>query len=801
MQPDRSNAGAVALDDLRRRILAIDADMTGLMTQRQALVDEYERVRHMLMGMAPPPAAQPYPQPTAPTREEWSGARVRGLLLGLGAALLAISALAFTAVAWSRLGEGGRALLLLAMTAVVTGLSVALRRRLPASAEALAGLAVVLILVDVYALRRAGLGAGMSWQVWWAAGTAVAAGFAAALGRLVGRRTTRLAVAMLLPLSAELLAGRFAGNEWVGSLLFGALAATVAGVLLFFQSMLTSKERVALRLHGLGSWVAAAGLAAIGAGQADTVAAALGPALAVAVLAAAPELARRATPARHRIAATVVAGVPAGVALTLAGPALSGEAVLTTAVIAGGATMLASLVLPADRRAPALIAGLGFAAPGTAAAVATAMPSVLSPLAWLNSAWMGTVSLNARDAAEGPGTAAFVQESWPAVGTFVTMAAVGLVLAIRNQHWLGITTAATAFAAALAPLSAGASVLVALVATVSVAVAGVLLAALVDRAELRHSWTLLPGAAIAAVPATGWAAVSPAASVATLAVGAGTAVVATSITRTVPAARCGFAALAAGLAVTLTGVVTRAAGADVAVGGFAAAVAAGAVVLAGVHLLRHPAVGVTVEVSGAVCALVAVGVAAQSAPWLAGALTALVPVAAVGALRPSRRLLYAAAAGALTLAAIWAWLSAAHVSVVEAYTAPAAAVALAAGLLSWRRGQGRSWLTLGPALALAIGPTLALGLLDDDAVRLVIAAVLAFAAVIAGAVAKLQAPLGIGAVALLILALDQWGDDIVRMPRWITIGVIGVALMWIGATFEHRRRDWRRASDALVRFG
>jgi len=141
----------------------------------------------------------------------------------------------------------------------------------------------------------------------------------------------------------------------------------------------------------------------------------------------------------------------------------------------------------------------------------------------------------------------------------------------------------------------------------------------------------------------------------------------------------------------------------------------------------------------------------------------------------------------------------------NAYTAPAALLAFAAGMtlshLRYGSSPGRSWLTLGPALLLAIGPTLLLGMQDDNPVRLVTAAVLSLAVVVAGAVWRLQAPLCMGAAALLALAIDQWGEEIVRMPRWITVGVIGVLLMWIGATFEARRRDWHRASQVFGRFG
>jgi hypothetical protein len=65
----------------------------------------------------------------------------------------------------------------------------------------------------------------------------------------------------------------------------------------------------------------------------------------------------------------------------------------------------------------------------------------------------------------------------------------------------------------------------------------------------------------------------------------------------------------------------------------------------------------------------------------------------------------------------------------------------------------------------------------------------------------LQAPLCVGAAALVVLAVDQWGAAIVALPQWISLGTVGVLLMWIGATFEHRRHDWRRASAAIGRLG
>lgn len=795
-----------ALDSLRGRIVAVDTQVSDLLSQRQSLVDQYERHRLAIYNRALPgvPLA-PVPVPGhAPARQEWSGARVRALTLGLGATLLGISALTFTAVAWSRLGDGGRAVLLLLATAVITGLALALRRRLPMTAEAFAGLAIMLVLVDLYAVRRAGVVPDMPWQLWWAFGLAAAAGFAAALGRVAGRRTTGFAIAALLPVVAQLMADWVGRREWAAALILAGLAALIPILKARWARQLFPESRVVLTLHTIGSWLAAAVLAGIAAWQAKSPAGAVLPALAVGALAAAPELARRrlADPVLRTGAAALAAGVPVGMLLTLMSPLTGPDVLQTVAVVGGGATVLAAALLAgAGHRKGGLVAGTAFAVPGALWAVGVSVPAVIGPLAWLAEPWGGTVHAIARDVYTGPHAAATLDASWTAVTCLGVIAAVGIGLGYRLPWFFGIASAAMGLVAALMPVIAGATVLVTLAATTAVLVLLLLAGAWTDRMRVGSGWALLPGAGVVAVPTAGWAAVSPAASVSalgvtTLAAGAAAAL---CVTR---AARSLHAGLAALLLAAFAGVATRAAGAALPAAGFAVAVTAGVIVLVGVHALRgDPPTGIALECAGAATALAGVLSAADSRTWLAGALTALVPLAAAGALRAERRVLYGTVAGVLALGAVWAWLAVAEVDLTEAYTAPAAAIALAAGIIQWRTGPGRSWITLGPALLLAIGPTLVLGMVDDDAVRLVVAALLGLAAVIVGGVLRLQAPLCLGAVALLLLAIDQWGDDIVRMPRWITLGVVGVLLMWIGATFERRRRDWRRTTEVVGRFG
>lgn len=826
-----------ALDDLRARILTVDGQMAQLMAQtaqlvaqRQELVDAYEGHRAAIvgrMGLAPPgslpaslPGSQPAQVPAAapPERPEWSGARVRALLLWLGAALLAVSAVTFTAVAWSRLGDLGRALLLLAGTASTGALAVAARRRLPMTAEAFTGLTIALALVDVFAVRRAGLGTGLSQPASWALGTAAVAAFAEALSRAAGRRTGRFAVAALLPMPPVLLLFTIDGlPTWSMSMLFAGLAAAIAYGSTRWGGRCYQEGRVVLGLHAFGSWIVAALLAATAAESAVTVAAALGPALAVASLAVAPEIAWRASADRVLavIAGIAPHGAPAAVLLTLIRPAVTSDGTMGVSVALGGLTILGAAALPTARRLPALVAGAAFALPGMLWAFAVNASAVLDPMAWLSYPWSGTVGLAARTAIGGPGIASTYRGSWPAVGALLVVAAVAVVLARRwpltgstgltgaagSRLGIGVAAAAIAVVAASAPLAAGSSVLVTLMATTSTFAVLLIGSAMGERREDGWGWALLPGALIAALPTLGWAAVSAGASVITCAAAAAAATAAALLVRTVQL-RPGYAALAALLGVAFVGVAARAAGAPEEARGFSVVVAAAAVTLiAAIALGGEPAIRRALEYAGAAAALVGLLMSRDSAPWSAGSLTVMTAAAAGAALRPDRRAVYGPAAGVLALLAVWTWLIAADVQIVEAFTAPAAAVALAAGIAQWRNAPGRSWRALSPALVLAIGPTLMLGLGNDDAVRQIIAAALCLVTVLVGAALRLQAPLLLGALGLAVLGIDQWGDDLVRLPRWITLGSVGVVLMWIGATFEHRRRDWERASDVIGHFG
>jgi hypothetical protein len=105
---------------------------------------------------APPPGPlpQPQPQPRAPHRR----LSPQQVLLALGALLLVAGALAFVAVAWTRLGVGFQALVMLVVTAAACAASAwAARRALRATEEALAAAGAALTTIDLGAAHALGL--------------------------------------------------------------------------------------------------------------------------------------------------------------------------------------------------------------------------------------------------------------------------------------------------------------------------------------------------------------------------------------------------------------------------------------------------------------------------------------------------------------------------------------------------------------------------------------------------------------------------------------------------------------------
>ena len=200
-------------------------------------------------------------------------------------------------------------------------------------------------------------------------------------------------------------------------------------------------------------------------------------------------------------------------------------------------------------------------------------------------------------------------------------------------------------------------------------------------------------------------------------------------------------------------------------------------------------------------ALVALGLAAGSAERAAAVCALWGLVLGVRAVRPAGRAGYLIAAAVAELAGWVLLLAGQRVTVLEAYTIPAAAVALLIGLLARRAGTGASsWTAYGPALAAALLPSLAAILTGDGQYpRRLLLGVAALAVVLAGAHARLQAPVVLGGGVLVLVGLHELAPVWDLVPRWIPLAGAGLLLVLLATTIERRRRDLDRVRAALHR--
>jgi hypothetical protein len=185
-------------------------------------------------------------------------------------------------------------------------------------------------------------------------------------------------------------------------------------------------------------------------------------------------------------------------------------------------------------------------------------------------------------------------------------------------------------------------------------------------------------------------------------------------------------------------------------------------------------------------------------PHAAAGAAAAYGLLAVGyAALPRRRGVVALGVVALT-SAVWLELAEAGVSTAEAYTLSLAALLLAAGTWSRRELGQRSWLVAGPALVVGLGPSALLTVGDDGLVRPLLTVTAAVALLVLGAARRWQAPVAVGAVAAVVVALTQLGPVALEAPRPLTLGSLGVLLLVVGARYEQRRADARAAASWLA---
>src|SRR6266568_4934058 len=718
-------------------------------------------------------------------RVQWRPEVVRDVLLWLGSILLALAAVSFAVVAFLNLGDAGRAGLLAGTTLVVAACAAAARRPLPATGEALGGLAMALVLVDWYALRRAGVAAGWSPAAWWALGSAVAAAIAGVAARWL--RVQRLSAAVLVQASAVLVVTTVAEASWT----IGLGLALVAAASVLAGAMLARKpaERPVAIVFGVGSGlleVAALGLVFASPPIQDAASAA-GPAAVLAAMALAPALARvwRNLPGRG-VALDGLVVIAAGTLLASGGTLLAAEwrswALLAAVAVLGALAVGLCRVLPAELARGTTLAAVATLGVGVAGLLGPLLRALAAPLEWAGDPWTGRAASGAADAvtrlspAEGG-----LEALWPVVVMLLACAAAAGLAAARPRGSRAIEPALAGAVAsgaavgivAVLPMAVGWPLWAALLCTAAGALGCGAGAVLADRDGRSLAASVLAACtAVLTVVALAWA----------LATEAGTLAV------------VGLLAIAAAAAAAVLGESAAAvvsAGGGAAQAGLTVAVAAGIVLVAGAHWRQRTAEGPVMETLGLAGLVAGILLAAREERWLAAALTAAVPMLAVAAVRPARRG-YAWCGAAAAVAATWAWLAVANVALL------AAAAALIAGAVTWRgHPRGGSWLAFGPGIAVALLPSLVVTIDRGGVARPLLLTGGAVLVVLAGARARLQAPLILGALTLLALGVEVLLPVAARLPRWVTIGAAGLVLLWLGATTDRRLTQLRGLRQRL----
>lgn len=748
-------------------------------------------------------ARVPAPTPAShPRQSEATAPGVQNVLLVLGGVLLTVAAIAFTLVSWGHLGIAGRAAVLGAVTFAALAAPLGLLKRgLRSTAESVAGLGLALTVLDAYALHEVAL-PDVDGTRYAAAASALLAALWLAYGLSLGALRLPLPTAMAaaqLPLLLWVVAAG-AGDHTITTALL--VTAAFDAVVALRVSVRSVRVVAAVGAYGTGAWgVLAAGWLsweATGPSAAARAAALLTLAAAIALGAAwrtpDPKTALGIALAGGLIAVAAAGGVPRSVlpdAWTVPGYLTCGIAVLA----------VRSTRLPESVRR-----GLWWSSAAVQAlAVVWALPLVAvvftGPVGWAARVWSGAPS-DARDAVT-------VGAPWPSASETapLVLAVVAGVLALAFRSG---PRRALSLSGALTLAWATALVLPAtfeLPYTASLLMNGVTTAAALTAASYGRPTddqpSPLPPTALCLALLTSLHLV-----VLSLATEAATLTVLASLTALFAAAaarqkqRLGPVPAAASLAYATA--LACATGASLSwqphhIALLVLLVPAAAALLAA--RLKDAALTMSVEVTGAVAGLVAIGLAIAEPPALALVLALCGVIAAGTAVRPDRRPVgYAAAA--LFVLATWVRLASWEVGSPEAYTLPVTVPALLVGFLRRRRdAQASSWAAYGPGLSVTLVPSLLAAWADPDWPRPLLLGTAALLVTLVGARHRLQAPLVLGGTVLALDALHELAPYIVQvagaLPRWLPPALAGLLLLALGATYEQRLRDARRVREVL----
>lgn len=380
--------GPVAMElwRLDTMITQITGTLADLRARRTAALDTLRTMRASAVpvqalaappGYAPPPPPPAYVRQEQPPRLDLSRFAVRNLLLALGATLLGLAAVVFTIVSWGSLTLPVRGAILLGLTAVALAAPWPLvRRGLGATAEAVAAVGLVLIVLQSYAAYSYGL-LGRPDPHWYAATAAavVAAGWACYARWSPVRLpapTSVLLAQVPLPLVAVAASPTTTGV---------ALALIVTGALDLTLVWRSVQARVALP--------AAAVTGLIGTAVALLTCTVTGSPRAAVVLVVAAAVAMAwawlRTPLVAAVAALSVAGAIAG-PLRVAVPSTWAPAVFAGT---GFAVFLGAYTLPSRLRAATSLTGAGVLGLTALSAGPEAVVALVGPVEWAAQPWHG----------------------------------------------------------------------------------------------------------------------------------------------------------------------------------------------------------------------------------------------------------------------------------------------------------------------------------------------------------------------------------------------------------------------------
>jgi hypothetical protein len=626
--------------------------------------------------------------------------------------------------------------------------------------------------------------------------------YAVAVGFLV-------ALTAALALWAAMARGPAGGATlWVGSLAAGWALAERPATFAVLGAFAVIGAVCAVRGRGTPAAATSAAVTALAVG-AEGAAIALGGGLprqyaalivlGVAVLTTRAAVTLGAAAGRGTRVALGLVGAAAVLWLVAGGMAVGHEEFVLVGVVGGAAALSLGRLVPVGRRgllvgAVVVVEACGVVPYGTAL-----LNTAFGPYHLLATGWRGVPH----------GVGAALVNWGPALPTRLAMPVVAIavgavVVAVRAgggaRRAYAVASVLVPVGLTLLPYAAGLPYLAA------PAVMGAVTAALVVQAGADRRSGLVPGvmALWAATVTVALAVVAAPALLITLGALAVLGVAAARYARTA-AVRGGAAATAALACGGLAVAGPLAVRVPLAVTGFTVLVVAALAAFAAAEA-RHRRRGVDLPVEGAGYLIGVAGTAltCTDGRFAALGLAAAAIVACGTALRADRRVAALGAAALLAHLALWTWLARLHIRTPEAYTLTVTAGGLAAGWLARRRRPAASsWWAYGPALLVTFAPSLVAAWTGDGLVRPVLLAAAAFGVTIVGAVSRLQGPLLLGGGILLVNAGHELTPAIVDLvgngPRWVPIAITGMALLFTGATYEHRLRDVRRAYRGIAR--